>query len=104
MELSNLMQILFRSPLYNYDWIFQLSPLGWKARRAAKVVHRHSETIIENRKNQLKDQNAEFRRHLDFLDILLLAKDEDGVGLTDQDIRDEVDTFVFEGHDTTASG
>ena len=37
------------------------------------------------------------RRYLDFLDILLTAKDEDGIGLSHEDIRAEVDTFLFEG-------
>jgi len=38
------------------------------------------------------------KRYLDFLDILITARDEDGKGLSHQEIRDEVDTFMFAGN------
>jgi len=41
----------------------------------------------------------------DFLDVLMEAyTGDEKTGLTLQDVRDEVDTFMFEGHDTTGSG
>lgn len=35
---------------------------------------------------------------------LLLARDEDGVALTDQEVRDELLTLLLAGHETTATG
>jgi hypothetical protein len=37
------------------------------------------------------------KRYLDFLDILLTARDDTGAGMTPLEIRSEVDTFMFEG-------
>ena len=107
----------FFNPFYHVDWIYFLSPSGRKMKQNCRLVHEHSERIIRERKKALLldkaesiDREAIFekasqqRKYLDFLDILLTATDEDGNGLTDSEIRDEADTFLFEGHDTTTSG
>uniref|UniRef100_A0A673WZV6 aromatase n=1 Tax=Salmo trutta TaxID=8032 RepID=A0A673WZV6_SALTR len=107
-ELSDLVNVRFRTFPYHSEWIFQLSPHGYKYRKACNVAHSHTEEIIRNRKEALKDEKElgriQAKRNLDFLDILLCARDEDQQGLSDEAIRAEVDTFMFEGHDTTASG
>ncbi len=40
----------------------------------------------------------------DIFSLLLLARDEDGEGLTDREIRDELVTLLLAGHETTATG
>ncbi len=39
----------------------------------------------------------------DIFSLLLLAKDERGVGMTDEELHDELITLLFAGHETTAS-
>ncbi|XP_062519651.1 ultra-long-chain fatty acid omega-hydroxylase-like [Corticium candelabrum] len=111
-ELNELSFRRMMIPPYHSDFIFYLSPMGRKTKRYCDLVHEFSEKVIRERKAALKQSQQKNdlksepprRRCLDFLDILLLARDESGLGLTEREIRDEVDTFVFEGHDTTASG
>ncbi|XP_070822229.1 cytochrome P450 4B1-like [Chaetodon trifascialis] len=107
-ELSDLINLRFRTFPYHNDFIFYLSPHGFRYRKACRIAHSHTEEVIRKRKEALKEEKEldriQAKRNLDFLDILLFAKDENQQGLSDEDLRAEVDTFMFEGHDTTASG
>ena len=90
------------NPLYVVDWLYWLTPHGRKMKRLCSLVHQYAETVIADRKVVLGGTKVP-RQYLDFLDILLVAKDEDGKGMTDLEIRNEVDTFMFGGHDTTTT-
>ncbi|XP_037357253.1 cytochrome P450 4B1 isoform X1 [Talpa occidentalis] len=107
-DLTFLMQQRIETFQYHNDFIYWLTPHGRRFLRACKVAHDHTDQVIKERKEALKDEKEwakiQSQRHLDFLDILLGARDENGVKLTDADLRAEVDTFMFEGHDTTTSG
>ncbi|XP_068098644.1 cytochrome P450 4A4-like [Hyperolius riggenbachi] len=107
-DLASLTQQRIRTFPYYSDLIYHLSPHGFRFRRACRIAHLHTDKVIKQRKELLKNEEEmekiRQKRHPDFLDILLCAKDENGSGLSDEDLRAEVDTFMFEGHDTTASG
>nr|ARO89868.1 cytochrome P450 Cyp4b [Andrias davidianus] len=107
-DVSYLVQQRIRCFPYHNDLIYYLSPQGYRFRKASRLTHLHTDKVIQQRKDLLKNEKElekiQQKRHLDFLDILLCAKDENGEALSDKDLRAEVDTFMFEGHDTTASG
>nr|ACL80141.1 cytochrome P450 family 4 [Azumapecten farreri] len=103
-RLSNITQERLLRPWLTPDFIFYLSPLGREFSKHSKYVHEFDEKVIQERRKSLEANPSILKkRHLDFLDILLTARDEKGTGLTGREVRDEVDTFLFEGHDTTAS-
>ncbi|KAL5015974.1 hypothetical protein ScPMuIL_005563 [Solemya velum] len=86
------------------DFIFNLTSKGRETKKNLDFVHRFAEEIIAQRRMKLAEsKEVASHRNLDFLDILLTAKDDEGKGLTDEEIREQVDTFMFAGHDTTAT-
>ena len=103
-------------PWLQPDALFNLTSAGRKMKRALAVLHRQSTDMIKQRREQktaattttttaaAAGDSGEVSHPRDFLSILLEARYDDGQPFQDREIREEVDTFLFEGHDTTAAG
>ncbi|EDV32761.1 uncharacterized protein Dana_GF22197 [Drosophila ananassae] len=105
-DLTNILAIRFMRPhllpLFLFRWFW---PSGYKNQiEGVQCLHQFTDTVIEQRRKLLEDHpdDAETGKHHALLDTLLRATC-DGKPLTDRQIRDEVNTFIFEGHDTTTS-
>lgn len=90
-----------------FDWLWPLSKDYQTNRKAVNILRAFNETVISQRKKQLIAQQQGNNNDSDktgdevtpkrrpvFLDMMLSAT-VDGVPLTDQEIGDEVSTFVF---------
>ncbi|NP_001165987.1 cytochrome P450 4AB6 isoform X1 [Nasonia vitripennis] len=122
-DVSNAVIYRLMRPWFQVDWTFRWTSVAEKQKKALEVIHGFSKKIIKERKeyhektkghylNQLesdqsddKKEDEEYfgyrKKRLAMLD-LLIAKQKDGNQIDDAGIREEVDTFIFEGHDTSA--
>ncbi|KAI6169986.1 CYtochrome P450 family [Aphelenchoides bicaudatus] len=94
--------VFFRGavPIYLNKWIWKLS--GWEKVQndALKVLKTTSTSVIKKRIELLQSGLDEMKTKRDFLDILLVAHKEGRMNF--EQMRQEVDSFLFAGYDTTA--
>nr|XP_050863221.1 cytochrome P450 4C1-like isoform X1 [Vespula vulgaris] len=113
-------------PWYHFDAIFAFSSYGRLQKKLIKTLHDFSKKIIAERKNFHEDTNWKYlqnvtnmnengilskesndnnnytKKRLALLDLLIASSLNDNQ-IDEKGIQEEVDTFMFAGHDTTAS-
>ena len=85
-------------PVLQKNW-GKFSPWGRFLRLKAEIKTLIFAEIKERRELLALEQTE----HQDIFSLLLLAKDENGEGMTDEELHDELITLLFAGHETTAS-
>nr|XP_031833974.1 cytochrome P450 4c3-like [Nomia melanderi] len=104
--LAEISQRRFLNVWLALEAIFKLTVWGKQQQHALHIIHKFVNKIIVERKAQRKMQQGNVdeksTKYQALLDLLLDVS-EDGKVLTDNDIQDEVNTFMFAGHDTTAT-
>ncbi|XP_030855600.1 cytochrome P450 4V2 isoform X2 [Strongylocentrotus purpuratus] len=111
-RMSHLIVSRIRNFMLWPDWIYNRTDAGKDHEKALQILHGVTNKMIQERLHDPlhspnggtyeDDAVTRKRKRIAFLDLLLQMHREDAT-FTLEAIREEVDTFMFEGHDTTAA-
>lgn len=119
--LHHVCEMIVRRSTSPWVWpnlLFYLFGDGWKFDKYLKIIQDFTKNVIENRQKEYNENEAKImeeeaddadesnvymkKKRRTFLDTLLYNWHRGK--LTTEEIQEEVDTFMFEGHDTTSVG
>lgn len=97
-------------PWFIIHYLNFFSPWYLQELKVTKTLHEFTREVIQDREKNFKDIELPTEEHeiykgkkrLAMLDLLLSAKNKDKI-VDDGGIQEEVDTFMFKGHDTTSA-
>lgn len=94
------------NPMHSSDVVYFNSSDGKAYQKACKFLHDYVRKLLnERRKNiHLTEEKLNQNKKLDFLDCLIMARSEDGDTLSDQDIIDQMATFLAAAIETSKTG
>ncbi|XP_043271742.1 cytochrome P450 4c3-like isoform X2 [Venturia canescens] len=106
-KMTAIIQTRFTNIWMSMDVIFNRTSMGKVHQEALDVIHGFVNRVISERKAEWKlkhdgNFNESSKKRLALLDMLL-EYSQNGAILSDEDIKDEVNTFMFAGHDTLAT-
>ncbi|CAF1212951.1 unnamed protein product [Adineta steineri] len=106
-RVARIVHVRMRSPWLWPAFIFNRLPSGREHNQLLKILHGFSREIIQHRLTTFNAEQAKGnsekknRRPLVFLDNLISQMHAEQLSM--DDIQEEVDGFILEGHDTTAN-
>ncbi|XP_022903435.1 cytochrome P450 4g15 [Onthophagus taurus] len=69
-----------------------------------KIQGYNNGTAVRDDLDENDENDIGEKKRLAFLDALTQAAMQEGINFTEKEVRDQVSTIMFEGHDTTAAG
>ncbi|KAF5284525.1 hypothetical protein FQR65_LT13510 [Abscondita terminalis] len=94
------------------NWLFNLTKYKNLQKRLLNIIHTLTRKVINNKMENFKkgikddldvdDNDVGEKKRMAFLDLMVEAS-QNGLILSNEEIKEEVDTIIFEGHDTTAA-
>ena len=98
-HLAELINCRFKSVLNMFDCLFYRTEAGKKTLKCCDEMKQIIVELIEERERV----HSTGREYNDLLDLMMKSRDENGRGLNQKEMVDELSTFIFAGHDTTYS-